>query len=181
MNIKLLRTLIISSLILAMSFALAQGKEKKIEIPLTSPSFNDGEMMPDKYAYHSGNVSPALTWGNIPKKAKTLAIICDDPDAPDSWVHWVIFNIPATEKGLLEKIAKQEMANNKTLQGKNDFGNIGYDGPSPPHGTHRYFFKIYALDTELYLNPGASKAQLLKAMEGHILAHGELVGKYANK
>ncbi len=181
MNIKLSKIIIVSSLILAMLFALAQGKEKKMEIKLHSPSFRDGEMMPDKHAYQSENISPALNWFNIPEKAKTLAIICDDPDAPSIWVHWVIYNIPATEKGLPEKIARQEILDTKSIHGKNDFGNIGYDGPAPPSGTHRYIFKIYALDTELHLNPGASKQQLLKAMGGHLLAQGLLMGKYAKK
>lgn len=180
MNLKLSKIIIVSSLILAMWFACVQGKEKKMDISLISPSFNDGEMIPDKHVYNGGNISPALTWGNLPGNTKTLAIICDDPDAPSIWVHWVIFNIPATEKGLPEKIARQETIN-RTIQGKNDFGNIGYDGPSPPRGTHRYLFKIYALDIELHLDPGASKGQLLKAMEGHILARGELVGKYTRK
>jgi len=179
MNTKPFKIIIVSSLILAMWFAFAQGKEKKMEIKLSSSSFQDEGMMPDKHAYKRDNISPALSWFNIPEKATTMAIICDDPDAPSIWVHWVIFNIPATEKELPEKIAKQETLSNKAIQGKNDFGNIGYDGPAPPSGTHRYLFKIYALDTILHLNPGASKQQLLKAMEGHILARGELVGKYA--
>ncbi len=173
--------LLLTTLILAMWFALAQGKEKKMAINLFSPSFRDGEMIPDKHAFRKDNVSPALSWDNVPDQTKTLAIICDDPDAPSIWVHWVIFNIPAKENNLPEKIAKQETLNNKALQGKNDFGKIGYDGPAPPRGTHRYLFKIFALDTELHLNPGASKQQLLKAMEGHILARGELAGKYASK
>ncbi|MDD5258454.1 MAG: YbhB/YbcL family Raf kinase inhibitor-like protein [bacterium] len=152
-----------------------------MDIKLSSPSFQDGAMMPDKHAYKRDNFSPALSWSNIPESTKTLSIICDDPDAPGIWVHWVIFNIPATEKGLPEKIGRQEMINNKTIQGKNDFGNLGYDGPVPPRGTHRYLFKIYALDIELHLNSGASKQQLLKAMEGHILARGELLGIYTQE
>lgn len=181
MNIKTFKIIILSSLILAMWFAFAQGKEKKMDIQLSSLSFQDEGMMPDQYAYNRDNISPALNWFNIPENAKTLAIICDDPDAPSVWVHWVIFNIPVTEKGLPKDTTRQEILKNKAIQGKNDFGNIGYDGPVPPTGTHRYIFKIYALDTVLHLNPGASKQQLIKAMEGHILARGELVGKYARK
>ena len=115
----------------------------------------------------------------MPNGAKFLAVICDDPDAPrGTWVHWVIFNIPASAKGLAEKIQPTSTLPNGARQGMNDSHELGYDGPCPPGGTHRYFFKVYALDAVLTLESGSTKPQLLKAMEGHILDEGQLMGKY---
>lgn len=137
-------------------------------------------MIPRPYTCDGPNVSPSLKWENVPATAKTLALIADDPDAPNkTWVHWVLYNLPADVKGLVENAPKQSaLAGGAGLQGKNDFGQFGYDGPCPPNGTHRYYFKLYALDAELALEPGATKDELLKAMEGHIVAEGQLMGKY---
>jgi Raf kinase inhibitor-like YbhB/YbcL family protein len=182
MNIKLSKIILVSALILAMSFAVAQGKEKKMEIKLTSSAFKDGALMPAKYTVNGENVSPPLHWENIPANAKTIAIINDDPDSfGGNWVHWVIFNIPAKEKGLPENMPPKRILDNNAKQGLNNFSTIGYKGPAPPSGVHRYMFKIYALDLELALDPGATKQQLLKAMEGHILARGELMGRYTQE
>ncbi|MGB9619287.1 MAG: YbhB/YbcL family Raf kinase inhibitor-like protein, partial [Armatimonadota bacterium] len=113
---------------------------------------------------------------------KTLALICDDPDAPHrTWVHWVLFNLPARVTRLPENVPPLPKLPSGALQGRNDFGKIGYGGPAPPSGTHRYFFKVYAVDTVLSLEPGATKDRLLKAMDGHILAQGELVGRYSRR
>jgi len=149
------------------------------EIKLRSPAFKEGEMIPKKYTCDGEDISPPLFWEGIPEEAKSLALICDDPDAPmGTWVHWVIFNIPSAEKGLPENVPPRKILKNGAVQGKTDFGRVGYGGPCPPGGIHRYFFKIYALDERISLEPGATKKKLLKAMEGHILAEGKLMGKY---
>jgi len=149
------------------------------EIKLRSPAFKEGEMIPKKYTCDGEDISPPLFWEGIPEEAKSLALICDDPDAPmGTWVHWVIFNIPSAEKGLPENVPPRKILKNGAVQGKTDFGRVGYGGPCPSGGIHRYFFKIYALDERISLEPGATKKKLLKAMEGHILAEGKLMGKY---
>ena len=118
--------------------------------------------------------------GSDPPGAKSLALIVDDPDAPaKTWVHWVVFDLPADSGGLPESVPADPTLSTGARQGINDFQRIGYGGPCPPGGTHRYFFKLYALDTRLELDPGSSKSQLLSAMEGHILAEGQLMGRYA--
>ncbi len=153
------------------------GKEMKIEIK--SSAFENEGMIPRKYTCDGENISPPLSWSSVPEGTKSLALICDDPDAPFiTFVHWVIFNIPPNIYELSEGIPSEKVLENGAKQGKNDFENIGYGGPCPPFGTHRYYFKIYALDTVLDLEPGIKKKQLLKAMEGHILAEGQLMGKY---
>jgi Raf kinase inhibitor-like YbhB/YbcL family protein len=149
---------------------------------LTSTAFEEGGMIPAQYACDGQNVSPPLAWSNLPEGTKTLALIADDPDAPrGTWVHWVIYQIPATEHGLSENVPTRETLDGGARQGKNDFKNIGYGGPCPPSGTHRYFFKLYALDASLDLVPGATKDQLLKVTEGHVLAQGQLMGRYARR
>lgn len=160
-----------------------QNKEisggKKMEIKITSPVFLNEGMVPKKYTCDGENVSPPLSWQNIPANAKSISLICDDPDAPmGTWVHWVIYNIPASIKGLPESVPLLETLTNGGTQGLNDFRKLGYGGPCPPGGTHRYYFKIYALDSVLALSPGVTKQQLLQAMKGHILAEGQLMGKY---
>ena len=146
---------------------------------ITSPAFAEGGMIPRKYSCDGPDVSPPLSWAGVPEGSKTLALICDDPDAPaGTWVHWVLFNIPADEKGVPAEIAPDATLNNGALHGTNDFRRLGYGGPCPPRGTHRYYFKLYALDSELPLDAGAKKAQVEAAMAGHILAHTQLMGKY---
>ena len=154
----------------------------KAEIKLTSAAFADNGMMPPKYTCDGDNVSPPLKWEGVPEKAKTLALIADDPDAPSgTWTHWVLFNLSASAKELAENIPPEKQPASVATHGTNDFKKIGYGGPCPPSGTHRYFFKIYALDAELALDAGATKDELLKAMDGHVLAEGQLVGKYEKK
>ena len=156
--------------------------EQSRSIKLVSSAFKEGEMIPIKYSCDGDNFSPPLSWYNLPVGTKTLALICDDPDAPAKvWVHWVIFNIPATLKGLPENVAKQKILPDGTRQGAGSADDIGYEGPCPPSGTHRYYFKIFALDTEISSAEVVNKNQLLTAMEGHILARGQLMGKYSRK
>jgi Raf kinase inhibitor-like YbhB/YbcL family protein len=152
---------------------------KKMEIKITSSAFEEGGMIPAKYTCDGADVSPPLQWDAVPEGTKSIALICDDPDAPmGTWVHWVLFNLPSDAKELAENIPADKILPNGARQGVSDFGRIGYGGPCPPGGTHRYFFKIYALDAEIGLEAGANKRQLLKAMEGHMLEQGQLVGKY---
>ena len=147
---------------------------------LTSSAFKEGEAIPKQYGCKGADISPPLEWSNIPKGTKSLALIVDDPDAPmGTWVHWVIFNIPATATGLQEKIPTKDSLPDGALQGKNDFRNFGYGGPCPPGGMHRYFFKLYALDATLQLKAGCTKAELLKTMAGHILGEAQLMGRYS--
>lgn len=146
---------------------------------VASDAFAEGGMIPDKHAYAGGNVSPSIWWDGLPKGAKTVAIICDDPDAPNgAWIHWVIFNIPAAAGLITEGIPRGEVLPSGLVQGVNDFGNNGYDGPAPPSGTHRYYFRVYALDAAIDLKPGSTAKELLAAMESHVLAQGSIMGRY---
>lgn len=148
-------------------------------ITVTSAAFEEGGMIPRKHACDGADVSPPLAWTGVPAEAKSLALISDDPDAPmGTWVHWVMYNLPAGASELHESIPPEKELKNGAKQGRNDFRRIGYGGPCPPGGTHRYYFKLYALDTVLNLPAGATKSDLLKAMEGHILAQGQLMGRY---
>ena len=150
-----------------------------MEIKITSSAFEDGGLIPAKYTCDGADMSPLLQWDVVPDGTKSVALICDDPDAPmGTFVHWVIFGLPAETRELAENIPSDETLPNGAKQGTSDFGRIGYGGPCPPSGTHRYFFKIYALDTEVGLAAGAGKSELLGAMEGHILGQGQLIGKY---
>ncbi len=151
-------------------------------IEIKSPEFKSEDMMPAKYTCDGGNFSPPLSWDGIPKDAKSLVLICDDPDAPmGTWVHWLIYNMPPASKGLQEGVLPVESFSHDTKQGINDFKEIGYGGPCPPSGVHRYFFKLYALDSKLNLPAGATKKELLVAMKEHILAQAEMIGKYEKR
>ena len=149
-------------------------------LEITSSAFSEGEMIPTGYTCDGPDVSPDLAWTGVPETTQSLALICDDPDAPmGTWVHWVLFNIPPGARGLPGEISPDAALENGARHGTNDFGRLGYGGPCPPGGTHRYFFKLYALDTELDLASGITKAQLVEAMEGHILAEAQLMGTYS--
>jgi Raf kinase inhibitor-like YbhB/YbcL family protein len=158
----------------------AQGGEENVAMSLRSPAIEAGSGIAKKYTCDGRDVSPPLRWDDTPAGTGSYALICDDPDAPmGTWVHWVIYNIPGTVSQLPEAVPAQEELKDGTLQGKNDFGRIGYGGPCPPRGKpHRYFFKLYALDAMLSLPAGATKSALLKAMEGHILAEAQFYGTY---
>jgi len=150
-----------------------------MNIKISSASFQNGGAIPSKYTCDGANVSPALQWSGVPQNAKSLVLICDDPDAPGkTWVHWVLYDLPASTTSLPEAVPATDKPPTGGKHGKNDFGKPGFGGPCPPSGTHRYFFKLYAVDSETSLNPGASKDQVLKAIEGHILGQGELMGTY---
>ena len=148
-------------------------------LQITSAAFSEGGMIPKPYTCDGTDVSPDLSWTGVPEATKSLSLICDDPDAPvGTWVHWVLFNISAGEKGIPTEVAPEATLPNGAKHGTNDFRRLGYGGPCPPGGTHRYFFKLYALDTVLSLRSGATKAQVEEAMRGHILAQAQLMGKY---
>ena len=160
-------------------FGLAKGG-MTMEIKITSSEFENGGKITVKYTCDGEDISPPLRWQGVPNGTKSFALICDDPDAPmGTWVHWVLFNVPAEVTELPENVPSQPTLANGAVHGINDFRNYGYGGPCPPSGTHRYFFKVYALDAKLGLKAGVTKAQLLDAMEGHVLAKGELMGKYS--
>ncbi|HEY9856247.1 MAG TPA: YbhB/YbcL family Raf kinase inhibitor-like protein [Stenomitos sp.] len=144
-----------------------------------SRAFETGRSIPEQYACDGQNVSPELHWQDVPEGTESLAIICDDPDAPRKvWVHWVLYDLPAKTTHLAEQVPPAERLPTGGTQGRNDFGTIGYGGPCPPSGTHRYVFQLYALDRKLGLQPGATKQQVLKAMQGHVIAEAQLTGTY---
>lgn len=149
-------------------------------ITLSSTAFKEGDKIPVTYTCDGQDISPALIWDKPPEQTESFALIADDPDAPGGvFTHWVLFNIPIDVLQLGEGIPAKEQLENGVLQGRNDFGRIGYGGPCPPKGsTHRYRFTIYALDQHLNVKAGASKKQVLDAMQGHIFAQGRLTGTY---
>ena len=157
----------------------SQGDEA-MSFKLTSPAFEQGAIIPNKYTADGPDVSPQLLWTDPPEGTKSFALICDDPDAPaGTWVHWVIYNIPKDKFRFEENMPKSETLADGSLQGTNDFRKVGYGGPCPPPGKpHRYFFKLYALDIRLALPPRATKQMVLNAMKGHILTEAVLVGLY---
>ena len=148
---------------------------------ISSSAFKEGEYIPIKYTCSGDDVSPQLVWSNVPADTKSFAIIADDPDAPvGTWVHWVLYNIPANKNGLSEDLSKKEMLSDGTVQGINDFKRIGYGGPCPPPGkAHRYYFKLYALDILLERKDRMDKTSLLSLIEDHILEEAKLMGKYS--
>src|SRR5271157_1050244 len=147
---------------------------------LSSTSFHDGSQIPAEYTCSSAGISPQLAWSSPPAATATLALIVTDPDAPrGTWVHWVLYNLPAGTRALPEGLPALGQLPDGALQGRNDFGEIGYGGPCPPPGSpHHYIFTLYALDAKLNLPEGATRAQVEAAIQGHILASGRLVGLY---
>jgi hypothetical protein len=149
---------------------------------LTSTAFAEGALIPSLYTCDGKDVSPPLSWDDPPAGVKSFALISDDPDAPVGiWVHWVMWNIPATARSLPENLPKTEESEGGARQGTNDFRRIGYGGPCPPSGTHRYYFKLYALDTTLDLPASATKRDLEAAMQGHVLAEARRMGTYKRR
>ncbi len=148
---------------------------------VTSTAFVEGGDIPDKYSCSGMDVSPPLSFSDVPEGTQSIAVICDDPDAPGgTFVHWVLFNLPGSATSLEENAGSSGTLSNGAIHGINDFGSTSYGGPCPPYGTHRYYFKIYALDTTLGLNVGATKSQVEAAMSGHILSEAQLMGRYGN-
>lgn len=164
--------------VVCMSCGRAGGA--KMELQVKSSAFQSGAAIPKQYTGDGKNISPPLQWSAGPSKTKSYALIVDDPDAPSKvWVHWVLFNLPPEPHNLDEGIPAEKTLASGAHHGTNDFGKLGYGGPSPPRGKpHRYMFTVFALDAQLELPAGATKAQLLDAMRGHILQQGQLVGTY---
>lgn len=179
-------------LMMPMVFCACQNKKKaddstieeteKMTIKVTSPAFDEGGMIPPKYTSDGQDVSPPLNWEGVPEGTESIALVSDDPDAPvGTWVHWVVWNIPANVRHLAENVPPDQELPDGSEQGITDFGHHGYGGPSPPSGTHRYYFRVYALDTKLDIPSRSQKADLLKAMERHVIAEGQLMGKYKRR
>jgi Raf kinase inhibitor-like YbhB/YbcL family protein len=168
--------LLVMAALFAMGSSLSADAAKMI---VTTPAFSPNGAIPARYTCDGENSSPALEWTGVPKNAKSLALIVDDPDAPAKvWVHWVVYNMPATLKGLPEAAKKSDALEVGGKQGVTDFGDAGYGGPCPPSGNHRYYFKLYALSEMLVLSGKATKADVEKAMKGKILATATLMGTY---
>jgi len=171
--------------VVSCGFALqpVYSQEKTMSISLTSGAFAPNQPIPKLYTCEGKDISPALAWSGVPANAKSLALIVDDPDAPDpaaprmTWVHWVLYNLPPSAGDLAEGVASSALPRG-TLEGLSDFQRTGYGGPCPPVGRHRYFFKLYALDVVLPDLGKPSKAALERAMKGHVIAQGELVATY---
>jgi Raf kinase inhibitor-like YbhB/YbcL family protein len=177
---------IISQLVLLSIIISANAEEVDRIMQLTSSSFENQKGIAKKFTCDGENISPALEWSGVPEGTKSFALIVDDPDAPDpanprmTWVHWVLYNIPATVSSLLEGVKEKDLPKG-TFQGLNDWKKTGYGGPCPPIGKHRYFHKLYALDIVLPDLTRPTKAKLEKAMEGHVLSKAELIGLYQRK
>jgi len=163
--------------------SVAAEKAGKDQMQLTSTAFIEGAAIPAKHTCDAKNVSPPLKWSGVPAGTKSLALIVDDPDAPaGTWVHWVLYDLPATTSELGEDVAKSQYVAGGAKQGLNDFRHLGYGGPCPPPGkAHRYFFKLYALDAVLDLKPGLTKKDLESAMEKHVLGRAQLMGTYQRR
>jgi Raf kinase inhibitor-like YbhB/YbcL family protein len=153
--------------------------EATSKIALTSTAISDGQLIPIEYTCDGHNTTPPLAWGEPPAGTQSFALTFDDPDAPSgTFVHWIIFNIPAGSRGLPQGLPNDKELPDGSLQGRNGTGDAGYIGPCPPSGTHRYFFRLYALDTKLNLAYDTVKQDLLDAMQGHVLGHGELMATF---
>jgi Raf kinase inhibitor-like YbhB/YbcL family protein len=152
-------------------------------LQLTTPAFKPGAHIPAQYTCDGSDRSPALNWSAPPEGTQSFVLIMDDPDAPGrTWVHWVLYDLPGTERDLPEGVAPKGTLPSGARQGLNDFRRTGYGGPCPPPGpAHRYYFRLYALDTELHLEAGATRAQIEHQIRGHVLAHAELMGQYRRK
>jgi len=149
---------------------------------VASSAFAQGEPIPVRFTCDGDDISPPLAWGDPPEGTASFALINDDPDAPaGTWVHWVLYNLPADARSLTEAVPSDAELPDGSLHGQNSWRRLGYGGPCPPRSTHRYFFKLYALDTTLDLASGANKEAVLRAMEGHILGQAELMGVYSRK
>jgi Raf kinase inhibitor-like YbhB/YbcL family protein len=179
-----MRQVLIISLILVLAPpSAAAAQEGATMLSLSSPAFAAGQSIPKKYTCEGGDASPPLTWSGVPAGTKTLALIVDDPDAPDPkapqrvWVHWVLYNIPPTATSLPAASGGKDVPSG-AVEGTNDWTRSGYGGPCPPIGRHRYFFKLYALDNTLPIDKPLTKSALEAAMKGHVLKQAELIGTY---
>jgi Raf kinase inhibitor-like YbhB/YbcL family protein len=167
--------------------AILPKEQEKLTLRLSSPAFAEGGAIPKAYTCDGKDTSPPLEWSSVPEAARSLALVVEDPDAPGgTWIHWVLFDLPADVTRLPEGVPTEERValgsdGQSARQGKNDFGKIGYGGPCPPSGTHHYIFRVFALDTELGLERGTNREPLLRAIRGHILAEGRLTGVYSRR
>jgi Raf kinase inhibitor-like YbhB/YbcL family protein len=155
----------------------------KTKMTITSTAFQNDSTIPQRFTCQGEDLSPVLAWSGAPDGAKSFALLLEDPDAPHgTFIHWVIYNIPATERGLAENFPKRDKLPNGTRQGVNSAQQMGYMGPCPPAGkAHRYYFKLYALDAQINIPGEATRDQLVNAMQGHILAEGQIMGTYQRK
>jgi len=173
---------VLLALVFVATLSAQQPKEgtSAVSFTLSTPEFASGAEIPQANTCQGPNVSPLLTWIDQPLQTASFALIVDDPDAPaGTWVHWVIWNIPASTHLLPENVPRSGRLQSGVVQGRNDFGKTGYDGPCPPPGkSHRYYFRLYALDVKLTLEPGAARRELDAAMKGHILGRAEHMGTY---
>jgi Raf kinase inhibitor-like YbhB/YbcL family protein len=162
--------------------AVSEKEGQAMAFELTSSAFAQGETIPVKYTCDGDDLSPPLEWHDPPEGTQSFALVNDDPDAPvGTWDHWILFNLPGEAGSLPEGVPSDAELPDGSRQGQNSWRRPGYGGPCPPSGTHRYFFKLYALDTTLDLVSGVNKKQLLQAMEGHILGEAELIGVYSRQ
>ena len=162
------------------TFALMTLGGMTMALTVSSPAFKQGAEIPKQYTCEGQDVSPALSWSGAPANTKSFALIADDPDAPvGTWVHWVVYDLAGDSTGLPQGVPASDTLAGGGKQGTNDFRKTGYGGPCPPPGKpHRYFFKLYALDAPTNLKPRATKAEVLRAIEGHVLTQAELMGTY---
>jgi len=153
-----------------------------MSLELLSPAFSSGGAIPEEHSKDGGNNSPPLVWSDTPETTRSFALIVDDPDAPSGvFVHWLLYDIPSTAAGVESRMPRVEELPDGSRQGTNGFGDLGYGGPRPPSGTHRYFFHLYGLDDVLDLEPGEDREALERAMKGHILEEAELMGTYQHR
>ncbi len=169
--------------LLALGGLVGTGGGTAVAFDLRSSGFSPGGAIPAKYTCDAADISPPLSWADPPAVTKGFVLIADDPDAPaGTWIHWVLYGLVATARELREGVPARERVKGVGLQGLNDFRTVGYRGPCPPRGpAHRYVFRLYALDSDLGLLPGKTKAEVLKAIEGRILGQAELMGQYTRK
>jgi Raf kinase inhibitor-like YbhB/YbcL family protein len=183
---KISRLLIVMSAVClghgGMWYASEAMASEAAKLDVSSSAFQEGATIPKLYTCDGNNTSPPLKWGFVPERTQSIAVICDDPDAPGgTFVHWVLFNLPPETQGLPENVPAGRTLANGAKQGNGTSKKTGYFGPCPPSGVHRYFFKVYALDSKINLDSGITKNQLLNAMEGHVLAEGRLIGTYKRR
>lgn len=146
---------------------------------ISSAAFSEGDFIPKKYTCDGENISPPLNWSGHPEQCRSLALIFEDPDAPSkTWIHWVLYQIPPAKSSLKEGLPARIELEEGMKQGTNDFRKAGYGGPCPPGGTHRYYMKLYALDTEANFKPGLTARELMEKIEAHIIEKAELMGRY---
>lgn len=168
---------LLSSLLILLLISLPLSAKSPFQ--LEGSAFNNDDPIPEQYSKDGGDLSPPLTWKNLPKGTQSLVLICEDPDAPNgTWIHWVLYNIPTTLTSISEGGANLPQ---DVTYGRNSWGNLSYNGPKPPSGTHHYEFRLYAIDAPLNLDPGLESNDLKKAMDGHILGVARLVGLYSHR